>query len=63
MRRRGPGRRLCLVIALAVATLSQTGCNGTVSVGVGVGVVGPYYGGYPGGYGGVWVGRPVGARW
>ena len=46
----------------AILSFVPSGCApGTVTVGVGVGVAGPWAGpyGYPGG-GTVWVGRPVG---
>jgi hypothetical protein len=53
---------IILFSLLAILSFLPTGCApGTVTVGVGVGVAGPWAGpyGYPGG-GAVWVGRPVG---
>ena len=57
--------RLLLLAAIVSLSLLQNGCSsGTVSVGVGVMVPGPYYGGHPVHRGGgVWVGRPHGGRW
>ena len=53
---------IILFSLLAILSFVPSGCApGTVTVGVGVGVAGPWAGpyGYPGG-GTVWVGRPVG---
>jgi len=53
---------IILFSLLAILSFLPSGCApGTVTVGVGVGVAGPWAGpyGYPGG-GTVWVGRPVG---